>query len=417
MAGRRVVLTGLGTVNPLGMSVGETWDKLLAGKSGIIRIQKFDPTPFASQIGGEILGWDDFRLDSLDIREWRRMDRFAQFAVVAAVEAVRDSGVDFEKEDRLRCGVFYGSGIGGLQELEEQHNRMIEKGPSRVSPLTVPKLMANAAPGNIAILWKLMGPNMAIVTACASAANSIGEAMRCIQRDECDVMISGGSEAALTKIGLASFCSLKGLSTRNSDPEHASRPWDKDRDGFLLSEGAGAVVMEELEHAKARGAKIYCELIGYGASCDAYHITAPDPVGQGAVLAMERSLKDAGVSPRQIGYINAHGTSTELGDVAETRAIKTAFGDYAKEGLMVSSTKSSHGHLLGASGAVELIITSLAIVKETIPATVNLDDPDPECDLDYVPKTPRSKRVDIALSNSFGFGGHNACLIIKRFNG
>ena len=417
MLQRRVVLTGLGTVNPLGRSVGEFWDALIAGKSGIRRITRFDPAPFASKIGGEVFGWDGVPADLLDPRESRRMDRFAQFAVAASIEAVKDSGIDFAKEDRSRCGVIYGSGIGGLQELEEQHNRMIEKGLARTSPFTVPKLMANAGCGNIAILWNLMGPNMAIVTACASAANSIGEAFRCLQRDDCDVIVSGGSEAALTQLGLSSFCSLKGLSTRNDDPEHASRPWDKDRDGFLLSEGAGTGILEELEHARKRSAHIYAELIGYGASCDGYHITAPDPEGNGAVLAMQRCMKDAQVVPEQVQYVNAHGTSTGLGDLAETKAIKRAFGDYAKAGLMVSSTKSSHGHLLGASGAVELILTALAMEKSVIPATMNLECPGEGCDLDYVPKTPRQKEFSIALSNSFGFGGHNACLILKKFVG
>lgn len=417
MARRRVVLTGLGTVNPLGKSVGELWDNLINCRSGIRAITKFDATPFSSRIGGEVRDWDGIPSPLVDIRESRRMDRFAQFAVAAAIEAVADSGLNFPTEDRSRCGVIFGSGIGGLQELEEQHNRMLEKGPARVSPFTVPKLMANAAPGNIAIVWNLMGPNMCVVTACASAANSIGEAMRCIQRDECDVVVSGGSEAALTPLGLSSFCSLKGLSTRNDDPEHASRPWDKDRDGFLLSEGAGAVILEELEHARARGAKIYAEVIGYGASCDGHHITAPDPQGRGATLAMQRCLKDAQVAPEQVQYVNAHGTSTDLGDVAETRAIKEAFGHHANDGLMVSSTKSSHGHLLGASGGVELIITALAITNDTIPATLNLENPGPECDLDFVPKTPRQKKIDLALSNSFGFGGHNACLLLRRFEG
>lgn len=416
MSQRRVVLTGLGTVNPLGRNVADSWQALIAGQSGIGPIRKFDPSPFASKIGGEVVGWEGVPADMLDPRESKRMDRFAQFAVTSAVEAVRDSGIDFGKEDRSRCGVIYGSGIGGLQELEEQHNRMIEKGLSRTSPFTVPKLMANAAPGNIAIIWGLMGPNMAVVTACASAANSIGEAFRCMQRDECDIVISGGSEAALTQLGLSSFCSLKGLSTRNDDPAHASRPWDKDRDGFLLSEGAGAVVLEELEHARRRGAHIYAELVGYGASCDGYHITAPDPEGKGAVLAMQRCLKDSGLAPSDVQYINAHGTSTDLGDLAETRAIKKAFGEHASNGLMVSSTKSSHGHLLGASGALELIITALAMEKGTIPATMNLECPSEECDLDYVPRTPRSKAINIALSNSFGFGGHNACLMLKKFN-
>ncbi len=417
MATSRVVLTGLGTVNPLGRNVGEFWENLIACKSGIRRIQKFDPAPFASQIGGEVVGWEGVPPELLDVRESRRMDRFAQFAITAAIEAVRDSGIDFDKEDRLRCGVIFGSGIGGLQELEDQHSRMIEKGPSRVSPFTVPKLMANAGPGNISIQFGLKGPNMAVVTACASAANSIGEAMRTIQRGECDMIISGGSEAALTKIGLASFCALKGLSTRNDAPDKASRPWDKDRDGFLLAEGAGAIILEDLDHARRRGAKIYAELIGYGASCDAYHITAPDPEGHGAILAMQRALQDGRVAPDQVDYINAHGTSTELGDLAETKALKITFGSHATNGLMVSSTKSSHGHMLGASGGVELIITALTIVRGTVPATLNLENPSEGCDLDYVPLTPRSRKVNVALSNSFGFGGHNACLLLRRFEG
>jgi 3-oxoacyl-[acyl-carrier-protein] synthase II len=277
--------------------------------------------------------------------------------------------------------------------------------------------MANAAPGNISIVWGLRGPNSAVVTACASAANSIGEAFRAIQRDEADVVITGGSEAALTRIGLASFCALKGLSTRNDDPEHASRPWDKDRDGFLLSEGAGIVVIEELQRAKARGANIYAELVGYGASGDGHHITAPDPEGKGASAAMTRAIQDGGVSPRDVQYINAHGTSTELGDIAETRAVKRTFGDYAKDGLLISSTKSSHGHMLGASGGMELILTILSIRDGVLPATLNLEQPGEECDLDYIPKTPREKKIDIALSNSFGFGGHNACLLVRRFVG
>jgi len=414
MAKRRVVVTGLGTVNPMGRNVDEFWSALMAGQSGIRRIQRFDPTPFASQIGGEVLDWE-LTSDLVDPREVRRMDRFCQFAVASSIEAVRDSGVDFTKEDVERCGVIYGSGIGGLQELEDQHSRMLEKGPSRVSPFTVPKLMANAASGTISIVWGLKGPNMAVVTACASAANAIGEAMHCMQRDECDIVITGGSEAALTRIGLASFCALKGLSTRNDDPTHASRPWDKDRDGFLLSEGSGAIVLEELEHAKARGARIYGELIGYGASGDGYHITAPDPEGNGAVLAIRRSLKSAGINPTDVQYVNAHGTSTELGDLAETKAIKRGFGDYATSGLMVSSTKSAHGHLLGASGAVEAIVCLKAMNDNVIPATLNLDNPSEGCDLDYVPKTHRQKKVDVMLSNSFGFGGHNACLVFKRF--
>ncbi|HAU38513.1 MAG TPA: beta-ketoacyl-[acyl-carrier-protein] synthase II [Phycisphaerales bacterium] len=417
MTRRRVVITGVGTVNPLATDVGGFWDALLSCRSGIRSITKFDTAEFPSRIGGEVVGWGDSAPAGVDDREWRRMDRFSQFAVASALEAVADSGIDFETEDRQRCGVIVGSGIGGLQELEEQHNRMLEKGPKRVSPFTVPKLMANAASGNISILWRLMGPNHAVVTACASAANAIGDALRVIQRDEADVVITGGSEAALTPIGLASFCALKGLSTRNDDPEHASRPFDKGRDGFLLSEGAGVVIVEELERARKRGAKIYCELIGFGASGDGYHITAPDPEANGAVLAMRRALGDAKIAPEDVGYINVHGTSTELGDLAETRAIKRVFGDWARSGLAVSSTKSSTGHLLGASGGVELIASAFAIAKGVLPATLNLEEPDAECDLDYIPKTPREAKVDIVLSNSFGFGGHNACLLVKRFEG
>jgi len=417
MAKRRVVLTGLGTVNPLGRNVERFWSSLIACKSGIRPIQRFDASPFTSRIGGEVLDWEGVPSDVLDHRESRRMDRFAQFAVAAAIQAVADSGLDFERELRERCGVIVGSGIGGLQELETQHIRLLEKGPSRVSPFTVPKLMVNAGSGNISIVWGLRGPNSSVVTACASAANAIGEAYKTIQRNETDVMITGGSEAALTPLGLASFCALKGLSTRNDDPQHASRPWDKQRDGFLLSEGSGVVILEELEHARRRGAPIYTELIGYGASGDGYHITAPDPKGIGAMLAMQRSLQDAGIGPEDVDYINAHGTSTVLGDIAENRAIKGVFREHARNGLMISSTKSAHGHLLGASGGVEIIAASFTILRETVPATLNLEEPDDDCDLDYVPLQPRQSRINIALTNSFGFGGHNACLLIKRFEG
>ncbi len=417
MAKRRVVLTGLGSVNPLACNVGEFWDALLSGASGIRRIARFDPEPFASQIGGEVQNWEAITSEMVASRECKRMDRFCQFAVQSAIDAVADSGLDFSREQTERCAVIIGSGIGGLQELEDQHLRMLSKGPSRVSPLTVPKLMANAASGNVSILWGLHGPNHAVVTACASASNAVGEAIRIVQEDKADIAITGGSEAAVTRIGLASFCALKGLSTRNDDPAHASRPFDKDRDGFLLSEGAGIVVIEELGRARKRGARIYAELVGYGCSGDGYHITAPDPEGTGAVLAMKRALDDASIAPQEVGYINAHGTSTVLGDVAETLAIKKVFGDYAKKGLLVSSTKSSTGHLLGASGGVELIACALAIQDGVLPATMNLEQPDEKCDLDYIPNTPREKKVDVVLSNSFGFGGHNACLLLKRFEG
>ncbi len=417
MADRRVVLTGLGTVNPLGRDVEQFWTALMQCRSGITRIGRFDPSEFTSQIGGEVIGWKGVPPDKLDPRESRRMDRFAQFAVAAAIEAVADSGLDYAKEDITRCGVVVGSGVGGLEELEVQHNRMLAKGPSRISPFTIPRLMTNAASGNISILWGLCGINFAVVTACASASNAIGEAMRIIQRDEADVMITGGSEAALTQIGLGSFCALRGLSTRNDDPEHASRPFDRDRDGFLLSEGAGVIIIELLDHAVKRGANIVAELIGYGSSGDGYHITAPDPKGRGACLAMRRALADGGIEPQDVDYINAHGTSTQLGDIAETGAIKQVFGDHARSGLLVSSTKSAHGHLLGASGGVEIIASVKVIETGIVPPTLNLDNPDEGCDLDFVPLTPREAKVDVILSNSFGFGGHNACLLIKRFDG
>ena len=415
MMRRRVVLTGLGTVNPLAHNVRDFWSELLSGSSGIRRIARFDPSPFTSQIGGEVQNWTAVPPELLDPRESKRLDRFAQFAVAASIEAVKDSQLDFEKEDKNRCSVIIGTGIGGLQELEDQHKRLLEKGPKRVSPFTVPKLMGNAACANVSILWGLRGPNYAVATACAAASNAIGEATRVIQREDADLAITGGAEAAVTIIGLASFCALKGLSTRNDDPTHASRPFDKDRDGFLLAEGAGCVVIEELERAKKRGARIYAELIGYGASADGHHITAPDPEGNGAVLAMQRALADGAISPDEVDYINAHGTSTQLGDIAEVKAIKRVFGDHATKGLMVSSTKSSMGHLLGASGGVEIIASALAIRDGVIPATVNLEEPDEQCDLDFVPNTPRQKKVDVILSNSFGFGGHNACLLLKRF--
>ena len=417
MAERRVVITGLGTVNPLAHNVADFWSALLAGKSGIAQITFFDPTHFASHIGGEVKDWSSPPKDVVDSREAKRMDRFSQLAVAAGAEAARDSGIDFNSEDSDRCGVLVGSGIGGLLTLEVQHERMIEKGPSKISPFTIPRLMINAASSHLSTIFDLQGPNFAIVTACASAAHSVGEARRIIQRGEADVMITGGSEAALTQIGLASFCALKGLSTRNDDPEHASRPWDKDRDGFLLSEGAGCVVLETLDHARKRGAEIYGELGGYGSSADAYHITAPDPKGIGAAKAIQGALADGQIEPTEVDYINAHGTSTTLGDIAETVAIKNVFGDYAKNGLMVSSTKSLTGHLLGASGGVELVACLKALEDNVLPATYNLDEPGEGCDLDYIPNTPREKKANVILSNSFGFGGHNSCLLVKRFEG
>jgi 3-oxoacyl-[acyl-carrier-protein] synthase II len=405
----------MGTVNPLSRTVGGFWDSLMACKSGISRIERFDPTPFTSQIGGEVKDWTCVESEIVSHRESKRLDRFAQFAVQASIDAVADSGLNFEDEDPGRSAAIIGSGIGGLQELETQTERMLNGGPKRVSPFTVPKLMANAASGTVSIIWGLQGPNFAVVTACASAANSIGEAFRLVAHGGSDIAITGGAEAALTRVGLASFCSLRGLSTRNDDPERASRPFDTDRDGFLLAEGAGVVVLEELEHAKARGADIYAELVGYASTGDAHHITAPDPAGSGATLAMKRCLADAEVNAEDVDYVNAHGTSTQLGDLAETGAIKNVFGDYATNGLVVSSTKSATGHLLGASGGVEIIAAAMAMKHSIVPPTLNLENPDEGCDLDYCPLTPREMNVDIALSNSFGFGGHNACLLIKKF--
>ncbi len=333
--------------------------------------------------------------------------------MAASISAVKDAGLDFDKEDRFRSGVIIGSGIGGIETIEEQNKVLISRGVSRVSPFTVPRLMANAGSGNVSIHFHLHGPNTTVATACATGANAIGDAGRLIQLDLADVMVAGGSEAALCELGMASFCAARALSTRNDDPTHACRPWDKDRDGFIMSEGAGVVILEEFEHARKRGARIYAELIGYGMSGDGYHITAPEPEGIGATQSMRLALKDAGINAEQVDYINAHGTSTQLGDLAETRAVKAAFGAHARK-LAISSTKSVLGHLLGASGGVEAVLTSLVVNRNLLPPTINLDDPDPECDLDYVPHKARDRRVEYAMSNSFGFGGHNASLLFKK---
>jgi 3-oxoacyl-[acyl-carrier-protein] synthase II len=410
MSRRRVVLTGLGTVNPLAHSVHAYWKALLAGKSGIGPITLIDSTAFKVHFAGEVR---DFQPEAvINSKEVRRMDRFAQFGMYASLEAVRDSGLDFAKEDPFRCGVIIGSGIGGLTELEEQYAIYLQRGPSRVGPFVVPKMIANAASGHVSIHFGLMGPNTAVATACASAAHAVGDALRAIQHDQADVMISGGAEAAITHMGVGGFTSARALSLRvNDDPNGASRPFDKDRDGFVLSEGAGVVVLEELEHARRRGAKIYAELLGVGSTADAYHITAPHPEGTGASRAMQNAMRDAEVSPQEIDYINAHGTSTELGDAVETVAIKRVFGDHARK-LAVSSTKSMLGHTLGASGGIELIATALSIQHRVVHPTINYQTPDPACDLDYVPNAAREMRVRTAISNSFGFGGHNCTLVV-----
>ncbi len=408
---RRVVVTGLGVVTSLSLKVEDLWQRVLRGESGIHPLRLFDTSRFKVRFGGDVYDWDPSGY--LSAKDAKRLDRFTQFALVAGIDAVRDSGLDFSREDPFRCGVILGSGIGGLHEIEAQHLRLIEKGPDKVSAFTIPKLMVNAASGYVSIQYGLRGPNTAVATACASAANAIGDAFKTIQYGEADIMVTGGTEAAITEMGIAGFSNMKALSERNDEPVKASRPFDLDRDGFVLSEGAGLLVIEELEHAKARGAKIYAELLGYGASADGGHITQPDENGTGAANAMGRALADGGVPPEQIAYINAHGTSTPLGDQAETKAVKKIFGEHARR-LSISSTKSQLGHLLGASGGVELILTILAVRDGIVPPTINLDTPDPQCDLDYTPNHARQRDIAVAMSNSFGFGGHNASLVVGR---
>lgn len=409
---RRVVVTGIGVVTPLATDIDTFWDRLTAGQSGIHDLTIFDTSKYKVHFGGDIR---DFSVaDFVEHREIKRLDRFTQFAMHAGGQAVKDSGIDFDQIDRSRCGVITGSGIGGMNEIEIQIGRMLSKGPDRVSPFTVPKMMLNAAGGNLSIQYGLTGPNYAVATACASATNAMGDALRSIRLGETDLVITGGSEAAITPVALAAFQNMKALSTRNEDPELASRPFDADRDGFVLAEGAGVLIFEELEHAKSHGAKIYAEVLGYGTTSDASHITAPDPEGTGAAAAMRAAIADAGIEASEIDYINAHGTSTPLGDKAETLAIKAVFGDHAKQ-LKVSSTKGALGHSLGASGGIEAIILCKTIEKSTIAPTINLDNPDPECDLDYTPNEAQTLDVQVAMSNSFGFGGHNACVVLGKF--
>ncbi len=413
MSKRGVVITGLGCVTALAESADELFATLCEGKSGISAIESFDTGAYPVKFGGEIRNFDAIRY--IDQRESKRMDRFTQFAVAAAKQAVDDSGLDFSKEDIFRAGVIVGTGIGGIKEIEEQHKRLLKKGPNKVSPFCVPRLMSNAASGTIAINYGIRGPNFCVSSACASGNHAIGEAFSNIVSGRSDIMITGGSEAALTPIGLASFCAARSLSTRNDNPQAASRPFDRDRDGFVLSEGAGVMVLEEESHAKKRGANIYAELLGYSATDDGYHITAPLPDGDGAATAMKLALIDAGLEEEKIDYINAHGTGTELNDIAESSAIKFVFGKRAYK-ILVSSTKSSLGHLLGASGAVELIICVKAINESTVPPTINLENPDERCDLemDFVPLEARKAKVNFAMSNSFGFGGHNSCLVVGK---
>lgn len=405
---RRVVVTGMGAVTSLGCKVEELWQRILAGQSGIHNLQCFDTADYKVKFGGDVHDWSTDGY--VDAKDAKRIDRFTQFALVAAIDAVNESGIDFSKEDPYMCGAIIGSGIGGLNEIEEQERRLILKGPDRVSAFTIPKLMLNAASGQISIRFGLRGPNYAVATACASATNAMGDAFKAIQYGDADVMVTGGAEAAITPIGVSGFSNMRALSERNDNPPAASRPFDADRDGFVLSEGAGILVFEELEHAKSRGAKIYGEVLGYGASADAGHITQPDENGTGAARAMSSALRDAKLNPTAIDYINAHGTSTPLGDKAETVAVKRVFEDQAYK-LNVSSTKSQIGHLLGASGGVELIFSLLALRDQVCPPTINLDTPDPACDLNYTAKTAQQRKIDAVMSNSFGFGGHNASVI------
>jgi 3-oxoacyl-[acyl-carrier-protein] synthase II len=410
---RRVVVTGLGVVTSLGTEVEGLWKRILAGESGVHRVRLFDTSGFRITIGGDIPDWtpDGY----IPAKEIKRVDRFTQFALAAGIDAVRDAGLDFSREDKDRCGVILGSGIGGLGEIEAQMHRLLEKGPDRVSAFTVPKMMLNAAGGMLAIEFGLRGPNYTVATACASATNAMGGALRDLQSGTADVIVTGGTEAALTRMGLSAFQNIRALSSnRDDEPAKASRPFDADRDGFVLGEGAGLLVFEELEHARARGARIYAEVLGYGCSTDAGHITQPDEEGTGAASAMVNALKDAQLQASDIHYINAHGTSTPLGDKAETLAVKHVFGPAARD-VSISSTKSQLGHLLGASGGVELVLTVKALLEGTVPPTINLDTPDPDCDLDYTPNEPRKRDLQVAMSNSFGFGGHNASIVVGKY--
>jgi len=408
---RRVVVTGVGVISPLGNDIESFWKASIEGKSGVDRITSFNPEGFDSQIAGEIKDFDPSKFFSQ--KDIKRMDKFVQYAIATTHQAIEDSKLDLGKEDKNRIGVLVGSGIGSLHIIEKEHKVLLEKGPSRVSPFLIPMLIVNEASGQIAINFKLKGPNSCVATACASGAHAIGDAFKIIQRNASDIMIAGGTESCITSLGVAGFCSLKALSTRNSQPQRASRPFDRERDGFVIAEGCGIVILESLEHAKKRDAKIYAEISGYGMSCDAFHITAPDPDGDGAARAMIHALKDAEMNPEDIDYINAHGTSTKLNDQIETQAIKKVFGEYAYK-IPVSSTKSMIGHTLGASGAIEFIVCCLVMRDNLIPPTINYQYPDPECDLDYVPNVTREKKINTCLSNSLGFGGHNATLILKR---
>ncbi|MDX9703068.1 MAG: beta-ketoacyl-ACP synthase II [Candidatus Auribacterota bacterium] len=408
---RRVVVTGMGVVTPIGNTLAEYWDALCNGKSGVDTITLFDASEFTTRIAAEVKNFNPE--DFIPKKEVRRMDEFVKFAVCASAMAVKDSGLDFSTMNPFATGVLIGSGIGGLKVIEDQHKILIERGPSRVSPFLIPMLITNMASGMVSIWFNAQGPNLCVTTACASGTHAIGEAYRHIALGEADVMITGGTESAITPLGLAGFCSIKALSQRNDDPKAASRPFDQDRDGFVMGEGAGILILEEYEHAKKRGANIYCEILGYGCTGDAYHMTAPAPGGDAAARCLEMAVANACVNKEDVDYINAHGTSTPLNDKFETQAIKIVFGEHAKK-IPVSSTKSMTGHLLGAAGGIELVATAMTLKTGIITPTINLDNPDPECDLDYVPNTAREVDVKIAISNSLGFGGHNASIVVGK---
>lgn len=413
MSKRRVVVTGLGAITPLGHDIKSTWQAILEGKSGVSHITLFDTTNYPVKIAAEVKDFDPTKY--IEAKEVKKMDRFIHFAIAATQMALEDSGIKLENEDLERVGVVIGSGMGGLPAIEYYHKVLLEKGWKRVSPFFIPMVIVNLAAGQVSIKYGLKGPNLAVTTACASGNHAIGEAFRMIQFGDADVIIAGGAEAVITPMAIAGFSIMRALSTRNDEPERASRPFDIDRDGFVMGEGAGIIILEELEHAQRRGAKIYAEIVGYGMSSDAYHITSPAPEGEGGAMSMKRAIIDSGLKPEEIDYINAHGTSTKQGDELETAAIKKVFGEHAFK-LCVSSTKSMTGHLLGAAGGVEAIFTILSVYEDIIPPTINLDNPDPECDLDYVPHRARKKEVRAAMTNSFGFGGTNASIIFRKFS-
>jgi len=411
---RRVVVTGLGAVTPLGIGAEKTWKALCAGKSGIGRISRFDTTNFQTKIAGEVKDFDPE--DFLDKKQVRRMDSFVHYCMASTIMAMEDSKLEITDQNSERIGVLIGTGLGGLPTLEKNHTMLLEGGPKKISPFFIPMMIANMAPGQIAIHFGIKGPNTCVITACAAGSHAIGDSYKVIQRGDADIMVAGGTEATITPLSIGGFNSMKAISTNNDEPEKASRPFDKNRDGFVPAEGAGTIILEELELALKRGANIYGEIVGYGLTSDAFHITAPDPQGSGAARCMKMALLDANISPHEVDYINAHGTSTPLNDTIETIAIKTVFNEYSKK-IPVSSTKSMTGHLLGAAGGVEAVFTILTIRDGIIPPTINYETPDPDCDLDYVPNVARRADVRIAISNSFGFGGTNATLVFKRFEG